>query len=278
VTSAELAGGVFHVFRLEEDLATAPSLAQEDRRSGRAFFGRVVEVARTANGAPPPGIATATASAATGTISFPIARLGRYQAFLEAATGTATIFRETFDSIGQDSAGLAALPQGWSGAADWLVGKASAGRPAAASAPNLLAVGLRRDYRKNANDAVTSTAFPISSAATLGRTAKLRLTEAHAISTTAVPAERVEVTLVARAGALTARQTVATFQGTSGGYPALVAVTPIDVTAAITTLLGAGGVNAAEAQCTIELRLFSDVIAGPAETGFFVDDLELTFE
>jgi hypothetical protein len=269
---------VFRVLREEPALASDGPPAVTIFPGGRAL-GRVVEVARRDPADPggasfPAGVAPATVSPVAGTISFPIDRLGRYEAFLEASTRTAVIFRETFDAVAPDGEGRAPLPLGWTGSELWRCGAPAAAaiagglRPAPASAPCLLALGLRRAPPGGAAPVPgTLTAAPFYVRNT-GRTATLRALEWHDLGTDGA----VDVALVLRdpgSGAVD-RRPLATLAGRSAPGTALGPL-ELDITAALATGFQDLVVNDVEARLELRFTPATDATA----VGLFLDDLEV---
>jgi len=283
LSQEELDGAVVRVFREEQDLVD-PSQppSQVDPRTGALRRSRLVEVARRnpQGGSFPAGL---TLDTTAGTISFPVTRLGRYQAFLEAPQGAVVLYRETFDAHGADASGRDGLPLGWWGNRNWRVGAprpsdiSGSVRPAPASAPNLLANGLLGTYRRGGfNDGFFGGFFDTeelrSAEITIpplgGDTRRVILRLRHwfdlALDDFAQGWDDViEINILSQNGT----QLLSPgpfFTGRASATPALGAALESD----ITSVVSAGG------KFRVAFRLYSGGNVGPA-SGWFIDDVEI---
>jgi hypothetical protein len=181
-------GGRIRVYR--HDRASAAPILPAYRRPP---VGRLVEVATTAPGG------GASVDAAAGTISFATGRLGTFQAFIEAPTGTVTLLRETFDGIAAPKGCCAPLPEGWRARGGFAVAAPDlAGAPTPTSAPfALLANPGAAGVRANAADDVTTPEIVIGlqpgAEVGLGWRVSVRYDEHLALAGDAADAARVEV-------------------------------------------------------------------------------------
>jgi hypothetical protein len=269
---------VIRVVAEERTLRPAPTEA--DSR-GLPLHARHFEVARADPGAGPgatlpPGVVPATVDEAAGTIRFEASALLRYQAFVELPAGTAAVYRETFDARAETQPGRAPRPAGWSGGRRWAAGRPIPGtalgdaRPAPASAPSLLALGLEGPYAANLDEAVASAPFRLA-AAPPGRVYRLKCRLWHDIGA----GDRAAIALLVTppAGGAPARQELAAFTGLAGPEPVL-AARSFEVSAAVAAALSAAGASGPSgAEARLELRLTSD--GAGSGRGVYADDLEL---
>jgi hypothetical protein len=281
LTEDELTWGVFRVFRDEPQLVDSVNpTSQIDRRFGRRSYSRIVEAARRDPQNPtgssfPANVVPASVDPIAGTITFMVTRLGRYQVFLEAHPLSFVAFRETFDAAGPDALGNVSRPPGWFGNENWQVGRApiaglfAGSRPGPASAPNLLAIGLRRDYRNGADDAIVSREFLLDWTPADRRTV-LRLREWHDLEANL---DFGDLTLIARKGAATERRLVKSYTGRTQ-VPLELVGDDIDVTDELDAALTA--LNVTQAEFRLELRLRSN--ATVTGSGWLVDDIEIVVE
>jgi hypothetical protein len=212
---------------------------------------------------------------------------GRYQVFVEKTTTSVTIYRETFDALGQNAGGIASFPTGWASQPSWLVGTPTAVdasghvRPVPASAPNLLAIGLRHDYTNFDTSACTSTAFVILPTPG-GKKIMLRFQESHDLETSF---DYGVVTLVMTSPTLTksrqqltrGRTTATTLPSINGANEPILpmAIFSLDMTSAVAAGFTALS-NPTFASCQLEFRIDADV--SNTLHGWFIDDIEVTQE
>ncbi len=273
LTADELAGGVFRVFRLDPELqSTTDPASQIDRRFGRPVYGRPVEVPA----------ADVTVDRTLGRVSFPVTRLGRFQAFLEVPDGEASVFRETFDAEGPESPGRFPLPLGFFSTATWRVGVPDRGGvpglvPAPASPPNLLAAGLDGDPTTDATAIATTRTFRVPRPASLGRPVTLRLREWHDLGD-----DRATIRLLVRPTGMPEAAVVVEGMGLTGfTYTGTTSMTPLLAADSfpLTALLD-GAIPAAPGEAEVRIELSVQPVTPPMSAlppgrGWFVDDLEV---
>jgi hypothetical protein len=268
VLGAEVAGPI-HVYRHESDVPGARRLPYRPRLAGR-----IVEAASTAGvAAPPPGARLATVDASARRISFPVRRLGVFQAFVEVPTAAAIIFRETFDDP-DVVASPVHEPPGWVlPGFTWSVGCAvtTTGLPgapaAAASAPLLLGTNRRGDrWRANAGagDAATSPRIALTAAVPSGKRVALRFRELRRLGTDG--AATPDVARIVRVDSSGGTEEVASFSAASSAGAGFVASGPYDVP------VPAGPDRS--------FRLRFEVTGGAAdhERAWLIDDIEVAVE
>jgi hypothetical protein len=287
-TLDELTAAVIRVFAFEPDLAIPGQMeTQLDVRTGLHRYGRVVEVARRdpGGGALPAGVSAASVDAAKGTITFDVLHLGRFQAFVATSSASAILYRETFDGVGPESSGVAERPPGWSGPATWwqvgstLTTIPGSPAPGPASAPNLLALALRTPHRDDESVTVTSAPFRVYRDVGTRKT-KLRMRRWHDLDDETTSNDVVRLSLVFGTVTTTHREDdVHVFERVSQAVPSLTdeaSRLELDVTAEVAAALGGAGLDAAAADCRIELRFTSN--ASVQRPGLFVDDIEVVLE
>jgi len=276
LTGRELSEGVIRVFA-EERIAwgDAPRARTIDRRTGVHNLGRLREIARRdpSESPLPEGVLAATVSATAGTITFPVSRLERVQAFLEAPTDNAVLYRETFDGTAPFIDGIAPVPLGaftvadWQGGIPYLNGRAIT-LPTATSAPCLFGTRLRRPKQESGFEGMQFPRWKLAPAPA-GRKVYIRLRRAFQLTG---PSDR--VIFEAISGAFPNVHVIREWTGTSEGYPEMREELIEVPDAVIRTYLSVTGATPERGgDYDLPLRVFSDAQAAGA--GFFLDDLEV---